>query len=140
MSMLVLGYDGSPSANAALAKVVELAPRLELDVTVVFGYYISPLGGGDMKDYHDALVRVGEHELERARADLEAADVRVETRLVSDRAADAILAVAEEVDASLVVVGTVGESPLTGAILGSAVLKLVQRCRRPLLVVPVDDR
>jgi nucleotide-binding universal stress UspA family protein len=136
VSTLVLGYDGSPSANAALAKVVELAPRLGLDVVAVYAYYISPLGGGDVKDYHDALVRLGEHELTRARVDLEAADVRVETRLVSDRPADAILAVADEVDAELVCVGTVGEGPITGALLGSVVLKLVQRCRRPLLVVP----
>ncbi len=114
MSSLVLGYDGSPSANAALAKVVELAPALRLDVVVVFAYYISPLGGGDVKDYHDALARMGEHELGRARADLEAAGLRVETRLVSDKAADAILAVADEVDAALVAVGTVGESPISG--------------------------
>jgi nucleotide-binding universal stress UspA family protein len=136
VSAIVLGYDGSPSANAALTKTVELAPRLGLDVVVVFAYYISPLGGGDIKDYHDALARMGEHELGRARADLEAAGVRVETRLVSAKPADALLAVAEEVDAELVVVGTVGESPLSGALLGSVVLKLVQRCRRPLLVVP----
>ncbi|MGL6279244.1 MAG: universal stress protein [Gaiella sp.] len=136
MSSLVLGYDGSPSATAALEKVVELAPRLGLDVVVVFAYYISPLGGGEMKDYHDALVRMGEHELGRARADLEAAGVRVETRLVAEKPADAILGVADEVDAALVAVGTVGESPISGALLGSVVLKLVQRCRRPLLVVP----
>jgi nucleotide-binding universal stress UspA family protein len=136
VSSLVLGYDGSPSANAALAKVVELAPALGLDVVVVFAYYISPLGGGDVKDYHDALARMGEHELGRARADLEAAGLRVETRLVSDKPADAILATADEVDAALVAVGTVGESPISGAILGSVVLKLVQRSRRPLLVVP----
>ncbi len=139
MSSLVLGYDGSPSANAALAKVVELAPALGLDVVVVFAYYISPLGGGDVKDYHDALARMGEHELGRARADLEAAGLSVETRLVSDKPADAILAVADEVDAALVAVGTVGESPISGAILGSVVLKLVQRCRRPLLVVPGSE-
>jgi nucleotide-binding universal stress UspA family protein len=136
LSSIVLGYDGSPSANAALAKVVELAPTLGLDVVVVFAYYISPLGGGEAKDYHDALARMGGHELGRAQADLEAAGVNVETRLVSDKPANAILAVADEVDAALVAVGTVGESPITGAILGSVVLKLVQRCSRPLLVVP----
>lgn len=97
MSTLVLGYDGSPSANAALVKVTELAPQLGLDVVVVFAYYISPLGGGDVKDYHDALARMGEHELSRARADLEAAGVRVETRLVSGKPANALLAVAEDV-------------------------------------------
>ena len=138
MSSLVLGYDGSLSANAALAKVCELAPQLGLDVVVVFAYYISPLGGGDVKDYHDALERMGNHELARARADLEAVGVRVEMRLVSVKPADALLAVAAEVDAVLIAVGTVGENPISGAVLGSVVLKLVQRSTVPLLVVPAS--
>jgi nucleotide-binding universal stress UspA family protein len=139
MNTIVLGYDGSPSANAALAHLIELAPRLDATVHVVFGYYISPLGGGEMKELHKALVRVGEHELGRARADLEAARIPVETHLRSGKPADAILEVADEIDAGLVVVGTRGEGPITGAVLGSVVLKLVQRSRRPMLVVPGDE-
>jgi nucleotide-binding universal stress UspA family protein len=139
VSTIVLGYDGSPSANAALDHVLALAPRLGASVHVVFAYYLSPLGGGDMRDYHDALVKLGEHELTRAQADLEAAGVRVETHLRSGRPADAIIDVADEVDAEVVVVGTRGEGPISGAVLGSVVLKLIQRCRRPMLVVPAED-
>ena len=43
--MIVLGYDASESANAALAKTVELAPRLGNRVAVVFASYVTPLGG-----------------------------------------------------------------------------------------------
>ena len=39
----------------------------------------------------------------------------------------------------MIVVGTVGENPITGAILGSVVLRLVQRSPLPVLVVPVHD-
>ena len=49
------------------------------------------------------------------------------------------MAVADELDASTIVVGTVGESPISGAILGSVVLKLVQRSSRPLLIVPTRE-
>jgi len=133
---IVLGYDGSQSANAALAKTVELAPALGAPVVVVFAYYISPLGGGDVHDYKQALEKLGRHEVLRAVADLESAGVEVTSRLVSDKPADAILDVASEVGAGLIVVGTVGESPVTGALLGSVVLKLVQRSSIPLLVVP----
>ena len=37
-----------------------------------------------------------------------------------------LMAVASELDASTIVVGTVGENPISGALLGSVVLKLVQ--------------
>ena len=134
---LVLGYDDSPSANAALAKVAELAGPLGAEVVAVFGFHVTPLGGQGGPDFRSELEKLGTRALNRAVTDLEAAGVTVSTRLLEHKPADAILAVADEVGADLVVVGTEGENPITGAVLGSVVLKLVQRCKRPLLVVPV---
>ncbi len=139
MSTIVLGYDGSPSANAALAKTIELAPALGASVVVVFGFYISPLAGGDVHDFKERLESIGSHEVDRAVADLGAAGIEASSRLVSARPADAILGVAEEVGAELIVVGTVGEGPISGALLGSVVLKLVQKSSLPLLVVPTQE-
>jgi nucleotide-binding universal stress UspA family protein len=133
---IVLGYDASDSANAALAKTVELAPVLGGRVVVVFAAHVTPLGGQGGEDMRAALERVADHALGRARADLEAAGIEVETRIESHKPADSIVAVAREVGASLVVVGTVGENPITGAILGSVVLRLLHRSPFPLLVVP----
>lgn len=133
---LVLGYDGSESANAALAASAGLAKELGAKVVVVFGYYVTPLGGGGGADVRAALEKLGRHAIERAVADLEAAGVEVESRLVGHRPAEAILQVAEEVGARLIVVGTVGENPITGALLGSVVLRLIQRSSVPMLVVP----
>ena len=139
MSTLVLGYDGSPSANAALAKTIELAPALGASVVVVFGYYLSPLGGGDVRDFKERLERIATHEVARAVVDLEAAGIETSSHILAIKPAEAILAVADEVGAAMIVVGTVGESPIAGAMLGSVVLKLVQRSSTPLLVVPVTD-
>lgn len=139
MSTLVLGYDGSSSANAALAKTIEVAPALGASVVVVFGYYLSPLGGGDVHDFKERLESIAAHEVGRAVADLEGEGIETSSRILSMRPAEAILAVAEEVGASMIVVGTVGESPITGAVLGSVVLKLVQRSSTPLLVVPTTE-
>ena len=133
---IVLGYDESPSANAALAATIRIAPIVGAKVVVVFGYYISPLGGLQHGSIEEALEGVGRHAVGRAVADLEAAGVEVESRLVSGKPADVLIDVAKEVGASAIVVGTVGENPVTGAILGSVVLRLVQRSPLPILVVP----
>lgn len=133
---IVLGYDASESANAALEKTVELAKQLGTRVVVVFGYYVTPLGGQGGDEVREALERVGKHALTRAESDLGAADIEFETRLVAHKPADAILEVAEEVGAGLIAVGTVGEGPISGAILGSVVLKLLHRSRVPMLIVP----
>jgi nucleotide-binding universal stress UspA family protein len=139
VSTIVLGYDGSPSANAALAKTIEVAPALGATVVVVFGFYISPLAGGDVHDFKERLESIAAHEVARAVTDLDAAGIETSSRILSLKPAEAILAVAEEVDAALIVVGTVGESPISGAVLGSVVLKLVQRSSTPLLVVPTTE-
>ena len=133
---IVLGYDGSPSANAALEATIELAPQIEARVVVVFAYYISPLGGFQEGSMRDALEQVGAHELARAVADLEAAEIEVESRLVQGKPADMLMQVAKDVDATMIVVGTEGEGVITGTILGSVVLKLLQRSPLTLLVVP----
>jgi nucleotide-binding universal stress UspA family protein len=133
---LVLGYDGSEPAIAALNETIRLASQLRASVVVVFAYHVSPLGGTPGGSYREALERVGAHAIRRAEADLEAAGIKVESRLVSARPAEAIMAVADEVDARAIVVGTLGEGAITGTIFGSVVLKLLQRTMRPLLVVP----
>jgi nucleotide-binding universal stress UspA family protein len=133
---IVLGYDASPSARAALEETATLANELDAEVVVVFGYYISPLGGGDVRDYKEALERLGSEATQEALARLEEAGVKASPRLVSEKPADALIDVAREVGARMVVVGTVGEGPITGAILGSVVLKLVQRSPVPIHVVP----
>ena len=139
MSTIVLGYDGSPSANAALAKTIELAPALGSSVVVVFGFYISPLGGGDVHDFKERLESAASHEVARAVADLEAEGIEASARIISAKPADAILSVAAEVGADMIVVGTVGENPISGALLGSVVLRLVQKSSTPLLVVPTSE-
>ena len=136
---IVLGYDASESANAALAATIRVAPVVGAKVIVVFGFYISPLGGQQEGSIREALEKVGHHAVNRAVADLEAAGIEVETRLVSGKPADVLIDVAKEVGAAAIVVGTVGENPIAGAFLGSVVLRLIQRSSIPVLVVPTSD-
>ena len=137
--VLVLGYDDSPSARAALAETIRIAPPLGARVVVVFGFYISPLGGLQEGSIREALEDVGRKAVDRAVAELEAAGVEVESRLGSGKPADVLIEAAGEVGASAIVVGTVGENPITGALLGSVVLRLVQRSPLPVLVVPTNE-
>ena len=136
---IVLGYDASESANAALAAAIRVAPPFGAKVVVVFGFYISPLGGMQEGSIREALENVGRLAVGRAVADLEAAGIEVESRLVSGKPADVLIDVAKEVGAAAIVVGTVGENPISGAFLGSVVLRLIQRSSIPVLVVPTSE-
>jgi nucleotide-binding universal stress UspA family protein len=143
LNTIVLGYDDSPSANAALAETIRRAPLLGADVCVVFGYYMSALGGpaleGESTDFRSQLEKLGSRAVARAVSALEAAAITTTSRIEEGRPADVLMAVAKELDASTIIVGTVGENPISGALLGSVVLKLVQKSSTPLLVVPALD-
>jgi nucleotide-binding universal stress UspA family protein len=61
----------------------------------------------------------------------------VETEVIDARPAEALLKVATDRDARMIIVGTHGEHPLTGAVLGSVPHKLLHLSEVPVLVVPV---
>jgi nucleotide-binding universal stress UspA family protein len=58
---------------------------------------------------------------------------------MAKKPAEALAELADERDARMIVIGSHGEGPIRGAILGSTPHKLLQRSGRPVLVVPAPD-
>lgn len=134
---IVVGCDASDCAQAALDVALELAKQLGDRIVIAYAFEPPVRSVGDEWTAHrNALQELGQSvvgpALERARA----AGVEAEVELVDERPAQALLQLAEQRDARLIVVGTYGESPLRGAILGSVPHKLLQAADRPVLVVP----
>lgn len=137
---IVLGYDGSACAKAALEAAIELARKLEDRIVIAYGD--APpvqLLGEEWKVHRDALRELGAQAAEEALAAAQAANVEAEVALVDEKPVDALLRLAERRDARMIVVGSHGESPLTGALLGSVSYKLLHRSSKPVLVVPADE-
>ena len=65
----------------------------------------------------------------------ESANVESSIELVNEHAYEALITVAKRHDARMIVVGSHGESPLKGAIVGSTAYKLVHFSETPVLVV-----
>jgi nucleotide-binding universal stress UspA family protein len=131
---LVIGYDGTPGARAAATEALRLAKGLDERVVFVFAYWTNP-AGGDVGDMLNALRELGEGHLNEARQQAEAAGVPARGELVNGRPSTALVELAEEVDAQMIVVGSYGEAPLKGAIIGSTAHKLLHLSERPVLVV-----
>ena len=135
-STLVLGYDGSDCAKAALATAVESAKAFGDRIVVAFGAGGYPIG--EDSDHLKLVQKMGADWADEALAAIRAAGVDdVETAVVDARPAEALLQVADERGARMIVVGTHGEHPLTGAVLGPVPHKLLHLSRVPVLVVPV---
>lgn len=136
MGQIVVGYDGSACGDAALGSALELAGKLGDTVTVVFGYAPPGLWGGEIAEHEEAIEELGEKVMAKARTQAAGKGVEIEARLVAKRAAEALIEVAEERDARMIVVGSFGDPPLKGMILGSTPNKLLHLSERPVLVVP----
>jgi nucleotide-binding universal stress UspA family protein len=124
---IVVGYDGSDGARAALAEARRLAGPLGAEVVCVFARHVGALGG-EVTDLADAVT-------EHAKAVLAEVGPDVRMELVDGRPDEALLAVAELEAAQMVVIGSYGEKPLRGLLLGSTPYRLLQEITVPVLVV-----
>jgi nucleotide-binding universal stress UspA family protein len=138
MSQIVVGYDGSDCSRKALDEALRTAGALGDEVTVVFGYAPPGLWGGEIVEHEDAIEERGQKVLDEAKHQAEAAGATIEVELVARKASEAIVEVADERDARMIVVGSYGDPPLKGMILGSTPNKLLHIADRPVLVVPAQ--
>ena len=136
MSEIVVGYDGSDPGRVALDRSLELAQDLGDSVVIVFGYAPPGLWGGEIAEHEQAIEEFGEKIMGEARERAKGGGVPCDVQLVPKRAVDALLEVAEERDARMIIVGSQGETPIKGLTLGSTTFKLLHTSERPVLVVP----
>ena len=135
MGTIVVGYDASDCARAALNTAIEVAKALGDDITVVMAYEVSRLGG-EVADYAAALRERADEVVEHATHQAAAAGFEINTMIVEELPAQALVDVADRTDARVIVVGSRGIHPLQGALVGSTPHKLLQVSHRPVLVVP----
>jgi nucleotide-binding universal stress UspA family protein len=124
---IVVGTDGSPSAGEAVRQAAELAARLDARLDIVSAY--EPVSQSRMRreaqqipEDDEWMINVREDvdaTLRDAAAVAQAAGVAAETWARQGDPADAILDVAEERDAELVVVGHRGATGARRFLLGS---------------------
>ena len=133
---LVVGYDGSPTARAAVTHAVALAHGDP--VVVVHAHHEPPAritshwrelltaeSGEHGQAVLDAILLEGNDEL---------ADANWEARLVEGPAAEAIMRVADEVGADMIVTGSHGYGAI-GSVLGSVSQALVKVSDRPVTII-----
>ncbi|MEZ5120325.1 MAG: universal stress protein [Solirubrobacterales bacterium] len=134
---VVVGYDGSEASRAAITHAVTIARGRP--VVVVHAYEAAP---PDLAGRWRALLEPDRRAAGQAVLDGillegndELADVDWEARLEPGRPAEAIMRVADELDADAIVVGTHGHGRLE-ALLGSVSHELVRHSTRPVTVLP----
>jgi nucleotide-binding universal stress UspA family protein len=138
MSGIVVGTDGSPGAEAAIQKVIELTRDSGATVHLVCAYptasALERLGMTARQEPTD-LRGVAYDVLARGERRFAEAGFTVEKHALEGDPAHAIIEVATEEDAELIAVGARGNTALRRFMLGSVSSKLSHHAPRSLMIV-----
>ena len=141
MNTIVVGTDGSPGAEAAVKKVIELTGGSGATVHLVCAYpapsALERIGVTARQDATD-LRGVAYDVLARDERRLGEAGFAVEKYAVEGDPAHAIIDVASEQSAELIAVGARGTTGLRRFMLGSVASKLSHHTPTSLLIVRED--
>jgi nucleotide-binding universal stress UspA family protein len=149
--MILICYDGSTDAEAAVDRAGQLMPGADATVLVIWETLLEMmtrngslgLGVGMVGAYEDDETEAA---LEKAARDLAAAGVQranaagleAQPRIANrrDDIAYDILTVARELDAEMIVLGTRGLGSVKSLMLGSVSHAVLHHADRPVLVIP----
>jgi nucleotide-binding universal stress UspA family protein len=131
---VLVGIDGSPASDAAIALAFDEASRRGADLLALHAWSdvaVFPILGMDWRDYETSGAEILAERLAGYQQDYP--DVKVRRRLVCDKPARWLIE--ESQYAQLVVVGSRGRGGFPGMLLGSVSSALVQSAQAPVIVV-----
>jgi nucleotide-binding universal stress UspA family protein len=139
---IILAVDGSPSSEQARDLVAALAWPRGTSITVVTAFDIptawmtesAAMAGDWLARIEDETRRAAEASLVDAAAPLDGKGWTVDRRVVRGRAAGAILALAQDVGADLIVLGSRGHGTIASMVLGSVSAEIAEQARCSVLV------
>jgi nucleotide-binding universal stress UspA family protein len=141
---ILVPVDFSETSKAALDYAVSLAHPLGARLIVMHAYELPVYGFPD--GAFVASAEVATRLMSSAQSGLDAFvapyrdGVRIDTVLRQGIPWEEVRAVAEDVGADLVVIGTHGRRGIARALLGSAAEKIVRTSQRPVLTVHLDGQ
>jgi len=140
---IVVGYDGSESADRAIDFATERAKSQGVSVTVAHVLEWSPysfLTPQEIEERHarrtEELKRAEEMVVAPVLKKLSAAGVETRSEIKYGHIADTICDVAKSANAAQIVIGRTGHSSLTSRLFGSVAGTLAQASPVPVTIVP----
>ena len=134
---ILVPLDGSEQSILALGKAIQIAKKVNGEITLIHVYSISPTAITPMQvyKYAQAMRKHGIGILEDGKKKAEAEGVHAQTLLVDGHIVEEILNAAKKDNFSLIVIGARGLSKMKELLLGSVSDAVTRLAPCPVLVV-----
>jgi nucleotide-binding universal stress UspA family protein len=136
---IVLGYDESPGAARALRVAIEMSAAFGEPLVLIYGAAAPGGTGEEYRAHYEAIRQAGRLGLDHAVMAADEAGVPTIVEIIDQKPAQALIDAASRHEARLIVVGSWGESPIRGALLGSTPHQLLHLSSIPVLCVPTGQ-
>ena len=140
--VIVVGTDGSATADAAVQRAADLAKMMGARVELVSGYKedysLAAATGMHAADLSGEARKAADGFLEKTAARLRSDGIKVETHCMGGDAADAIIDIAEATAAGLIVVGSKGMRGGRRFMLGNVPNKVSHHAPCSVMIVRTD--
>src|SRR3954463_9050746 len=133
MSRILIAVSSPYAAQRVVDLIGDMAKRLSAEVLVV---HVSRPSGGQMREQEQAE---GEQAIRFMRDTLRERGLTVQDLLMfSDDIARAILNIALERDATMIVLGLTGKNVFARLLAGNVPVELIKNTKIPVLILPPD--
>ena len=139
---ILVPVDGSPTAQLAVERAIQLAKAFDSRVTAIFVIDPYPFTGigtdfaYGQAEYLSAATAEAHAAIKAAKLALEKAAVSVDTSVIESHTAwRGVVEAAESMQADLIVMGSHGRSGLEKLVLGSVTQAVLSHTKLPVLVV-----
>jgi nucleotide-binding universal stress UspA family protein len=145
LTTIVVGTDFSPTASLALERAKEMAREHGARMVLAHAITLQPFaaGGPELgtlpRDFEHQVREASMKRLEDLAEEIRGDGIEVEAKVRSGLPATTVIAVAQEVEAELMVIGTRGLSGFKHLILGSAAEEIIRHAPCPVLTVHPGD-
>ncbi len=143
MNRILVPTDFSPNADRAIDYAVQIAKLNQATIYLIHACdHLDPLyleNTFSEREYNLAITDAAFDKLEMLRRSIEETEqVLVNIQLYNGPVLDTILVAAEEHQADLVIMGTLGITGLRDKLFGSKTAALISSCKVPVLAIPLE--
>jgi nucleotide-binding universal stress UspA family protein len=137
---ILVPTDGSESSRLAFLNAIDIGRLTGAEILLLHVSFTPQSYWGNNLAYEvniseEELVQLGNDVIQETRKEIDPGDLTVNSKVVFGSAAQKIIKIAKDTKTDLIIMGSRGQGPFSGAFLGSVSQRVLARANCPVMVV-----